>query len=66
VEVRVSDLQRATPVTRLVARNLLWGPRHSSGYDFALVYPDTAMSHEMIPAITTRIEYWATSLLNSL
>jgi hypothetical protein len=66
VEVRVSDLQRATPVTRLVAGNLLWGPRHRLGYDFALVYPDTAMSHEMIPAITTRIEYWATNFLNSL
>jgi hypothetical protein len=66
VEVRVSDLQRATPVTRLVAGNILWGPRHRLGYYCALVYPDTAMSHEMIPAITMRIEYWATSILNSL
>jgi hypothetical protein len=66
VEVRGSDLQRAAPVTRLVAGNLLCGPGHRLGYDLALVYPDTAMSHEMIPAITTRIEYWATSLLNSL
>ena len=45
--------------------DLLWGPRQFMERDFALAYPYAAMSHETIPAITTRIEYWATSLLNS-
>jgi hypothetical protein len=41
------------------------GPRHIMESDFALAYPYAAMSHETIPAITTRIEHWPTSLLNS-
>ena len=66
IEVRRILLPR-TPVNKgeRNAGDLLWGPRHIMESVFALASPYAAMSHETIPAITTRIEHWATSLLTS-
>ena len=47
------------------AGDVLAGPRHRMESDFALAYPYAAMSHETIPAITTRSEHWPTSLITS-